>query len=153
MLDSIQAVVVGSRRRSGDRHRTRSLTTYRRLMTQTTPMTELAALVARVKAMPNGDEKAAMEKALGLKGVKDKPLFATHTAKGVNVETGKPYAWPQLRIRNGGKDTSGLAVKQICSNVVEFFSFVRENAEFYGVTFTPEQVAAIDLLAGQTEEE
>ena len=120
---------------------------------QTTLSNELSQLVAKIKAMPNGEEKDALAKALGIKSAKDKPLFQTHTAKGVNVETGKPYAWPQLRIRNGGKDTSGLAVKQICSNIVEFFSFVRENADFYGVTFTAEQVAAIDLLVGQSEEE
>jgi len=114
---------------------------------------ELSALVAKIKAMPNGEEKDALAKALGLKASKDKPLFQTHTAKGVNVETGKPYAWPQLRVRGGGKDTSGLTVKIICEDPIRFFTFVRENADFYDVHFTPEQIAAIDLLAGQGEDE
>lgn len=102
-----------------------------------------------------GEKKALLRKRLKAIGIElPAETFETSTFDvPLNSKSNPGKSFPMMKCGKGGKSTSGIAVKTIAENPVEFFQFAFENSDFYGIKFSAEAVAAIDLLTGQTSED
>ncbi len=106
-----------------------------------------ATYEAQIRAMNlNKDIERKMLKAIGVDV--PQPLFETYL---YDAPDGKKVH--SAKVKGVSKIASGKLLGIIASNPTEFFSFMFENAEWFGVKFTPELTAVIDLLTGNVSEE